>query len=58
LKVSDLTLNALKPFITGDGSPSPYMSGPELIKFLNLFGAKDGYLHQEGGLLIKILAMN
>ena len=45
-----LVLNALKPFITGDDSPSPYMSGPELVKFFNLFGAKDEYLHQEGGL--------
>ena len=44
MKVSDLTLNALKPFITGDGSPSPYMSGPELVKFFNVFGAKDEYL--------------
>ena len=50
MKVSDLTLNALKPFITGDDSPSPYMSGPELVKFFNLFGANDEYLHQEGGL--------
>ena len=50
MKVSDLTLNALKPFITGDVFPSPYMSGPELVKFFNLFGADDEYLHQESGL--------
>lgn len=50
LKVSDLTLNALKPFLTGDGSPSPYLSGPEIIKFFNAFGIDDEYSHKDGGL--------
>ena len=50
MKLSDLTLNALRPFVTGDGSPSPYMSGPELIKFFNTFGFNDEFLHQNGGL--------
>lgn len=43
MKVSDLTLNAIKPYVTGDGSPAPYMSGRELIKFFNAFGLKDEY---------------
>jgi len=50
LKVSDLTLNALKPFVTGDEDPTPYLSGPELIKFFNSFGMEDEYLHNDGGL--------
>jgi phosphatidylserine/phosphatidylglycerophosphate/cardiolipin synthase-like enzyme len=50
LKLSDLSLNALKPFVTGDDSPSPYMSGQDLIKFFNAFGFDDEYLHQDGGL--------
>lgn len=50
MKVSDLTLNALKPFVTGDGAPTPYLSGPELIKFFNSFGMEDEYLHNDGGL--------
>ncbi|MDO6713357.1 phospholipase D-like domain-containing protein [Aliiglaciecola sp. 2_MG-2023] len=43
MKVSELTLNAIKPYITGDGAPTPYMSGPELIKFFNAFGLSDEY---------------
>ncbi len=43
MKVSDLTINALKPYVTGDGVPTPYMSGPELIKFFNAFGFSDEY---------------
>jgi hypothetical protein len=43
LKVSELTLNAIKPYITGDGASTPYMSGPELIKFFNTFGLSDEY---------------
>lgn len=50
MKVSDLTLNALKQFVTGDGAPTPRLSGPELIKFFNSFGMEDEYLHHEGGL--------
>lgn len=50
MKVSDLTLNALKPFVTGDGAPTPYLSGPDLIKFFNAFGLNDEYLHNNGGL--------
>lgn len=38
-----LTLNAIKPYITGDGTPTPYMSGPALIEFFNAFGLNDEY---------------
>ena len=48
MKVSDLTLNAIKSYITGDGAPTLYMSGPELIKFFNTFGLSDEY--SSGGL--------
>jgi hypothetical protein len=43
VKVSDLTISALNPFVTGDGGQTPYMSGPELIKFFNTFGFSDEY---------------
>jgi phosphatidylserine/phosphatidylglycerophosphate/cardiolipin synthase-like enzyme len=43
LKVTELTLNAIRPYITGDGAPTPYKSGPELIKFFNAFGLSDEY---------------
>lgn len=45
-----MTLNTLKSFVTGDGSPAPRMSGPELIRFFNAFGFNDEYSHQNGGL--------
>lgn len=43
MKVSDLTINALKPYVTGDGAETPYMSGPDLVKFFNAFGYNDEY---------------
>jgi Phosphatidylserine/phosphatidylglycerophosphate/cardiolipin synthases and related enzymes len=46
LKVSDLTLNAIKPYVTGDGAPTPYLSGPELIQFFNAFGLNDEYTRE------------
>ena len=46
MKISDLSLNALRAFVTGDGSPTPYLSGPELIKFFNAFGLSDEYTRQ------------
>ena len=46
MKVSLLTIEAIKPFITGDGAPTPYMSGPELVKFFNAFGCEDKYSNQ------------
>lgn len=50
MRVSDLTIKALNPYVTGGGSPSPYMSGPDLVKFFNAFGCNDEYRHQNGGL--------
>ncbi|MGF1794051.1 phospholipase D-like domain-containing protein [Photobacterium profundum] len=50
MKLSELSINALTPFVTGDGGQSPYLSGPELIKFFNSFGTNDEYLQKQGGL--------
>ncbi len=50
MKLSELSLNALTPFITGDGTPSPYLSGPKLIVFFSAFGVNDEYLQNQGGL--------
>ena len=38
MKLSDFSIEALNSFITGDESPSPRMSGPDIIKFFNMFG--------------------
>lgn len=43
MELSELTLDAIKSYITGDDAPTPYMSGPALIKFFNAFGFSDEY---------------
>lgn len=43
MKVSDLTIIALKPYVTGDDSPTPRMSGNALVNFFNAFGFNDEY---------------
>jgi hypothetical protein len=43
MKLSDFSIEALNSFITGDESPSPRMSGPDIIKFFNMFGVRDVY---------------
>jgi len=50
MKLSDFSIEALKGFVTGDDSDAPYMSGPDLVKFFNLFGVRDVYSFQNGGL--------
>lgn len=50
MKLSDFSLEALVPFLTGDDSIAPYMSGPQLISFFNKFGVCDVYSHKDGGL--------
>ncbi|MFV7441884.1 phospholipase D-like domain-containing protein [Acinetobacter pittii] len=50
MKLSEFSIEALNPFITGDGTPAPRMSGPELIKFFNFFGVRDVYSFENGGL--------
>ncbi len=43
MKVSSLTINALNPYVTGDNSIAPRMTGAELIVFFNEFGCSDKY---------------
>ncbi len=50
MKVSELTIEALKDLVTGDTGVTPYMTGPQIIKFFNAFGANDEYSHRDGGL--------
>lgn len=50
MKLSELTVNALTHFVTGENGQTPYLSGPELIKFFNAFGMNDEYIQRQGGL--------
>lgn len=43
MKISEHTISALGSTITGDGSLSPYRSGPQLVIFFNQFGTEDTY---------------
>lgn len=50
MKLSDLTIESIKEFISGDNQLSPYLSGPEILKLFNRIGFKDVYKHQDGGM--------
>ncbi len=50
MKISELSIYALKPFVTGDDSPAPRMGGKEMVTFFNHFGIQDVYLYDNGGL--------
>lgn len=51
MKVSEITINTLKDYITGDNGKSlSSRTGPELVDFFNSFGANDVYDRSEGGL--------
>ncbi len=43
MKVSEHTISSLGSIITGDGSMSPYRSGPQLVTFFNQFGSDEEY---------------
>jgi hypothetical protein len=43
MKVSDYTIEFLGNMIAGDLPAFPYRSGPQLVRFFNQFGARDGY---------------
>lgn len=43
VKVSDFTIDFLGEAIAGDLDEFPYLSGPQLVKFFNGFGARDVY---------------
>ena len=54
MKISDFSIEALNPLLTGDESPAPRMSGVDLVKFFNLFGVRDIYSFENGGLPNKV----
>jgi Abortive infection C-terminus len=43
MKVSEHTISSLGSIITGNGSMSPYRSGPQLVTFFNQFGSDEKY---------------
>lgn len=50
MKLSDLTIESIKEFISGDNQMTPGLSGPKILKLFNLVGFKDVYKFGEGGM--------
>jgi len=43
VKISEFSIEALTPFVTGEDESTEYASGPDLIRFFNSFGFRDVY---------------
>jgi phosphatidylserine/phosphatidylglycerophosphate/cardiolipin synthase-like enzyme len=50
MKLSDFALKSLVPIIIGEAGVSKNLTGPNLVDFFNLFGLRDIYDMQNGGL--------
>jgi phosphatidylserine/phosphatidylglycerophosphate/cardiolipin synthase-like enzyme len=50
MKLSDLTIESIKEFISGDNGLTPGLSGPNILKLFNQVGFKDVYKYQDGGM--------
>jgi len=54
MKLSDLTIESVKEFISGDNQLTPGLSGPNILKLFNQVGFKDVYKYQDGGMPNKL----
>jgi phosphatidylserine/phosphatidylglycerophosphate/cardiolipin synthase-like enzyme len=50
MKLSDLTIESIKEFISGDNQLTPRLSGENILKLFNLIGFKDVYKYSDGGM--------
>ncbi|MFN7600751.1 MAG: phospholipase D-like domain-containing protein [Bacteroidota bacterium] len=50
MKLSDLTIDSLKEFVSGDNGLTPSLSGPKILKLFNRVGFKDIYKYEDGGM--------
>lgn len=50
MKLTDLTIDSIKEFISGDNNLTPYLSGPNILKLFNQVGFKDIYKRDDGGM--------
>jgi len=50
MKLSDLTIESIKEFISGDNGLTPGLSGPLILKLFNQIGFKDVYKWGDGGM--------
>lgn len=54
MKLSDLTIESVKEFISGDNQLTPGLSGPNILQLFNQVGFKDVYKYQDGGMPNKL----
>lgn len=50
MKLSPLTLQSIKEFVSGDNKLTPYLSGPQILELFNHVGFGDVYDYQNGGM--------
>lgn len=50
MKLSDLTIESIKEFISGDNGLTPGLTGPNILKLFNKVGYKDVYKWGDGGM--------
>ena len=50
MTLSDLTIDSIKEFISGDNGFTPGLTGPNILKLFNRIGFKDVYKWGEGGM--------
>lgn len=50
MKLSELTIDSIKEFISGDNGLTPELSGPKILKLFNQVGFKDVYKWGDGGM--------
>ena len=50
MKLSDLTIDSIKEFISGDNRLTPGLTGPNILKLFNKVGFKDVYKWGDGGM--------
>jgi len=50
MKLSDLTIESIEEFVSGDNGLTPYLTGPKILKLFNKIGYQDVYKYQDGGM--------
>ncbi len=50
MKLSDLTIESIKEFVSGDNGLTPGLTGPNILKLFNKVGFKDVYKWGDGGM--------
>lgn len=50
MRLSDLTLQSVRDFISGENGLTPYLTGPMILKLFNRVGFKDVYKYGDGGM--------